>query len=163
MTHPNPERDEADLKALFDATAEPPTGPQLTKLRARAADVPTRGHRSRWRAWAPFFAIAAGALAIFVGRGLGSVGDPTATNTSTELVAAAPAPAPPGSVTSPAPAPEPASLEDVTPEEAGAVMAGLGYGDDGLGVDLLGAPFDEGDADDLDTWLEATDSFLEDG
>ncbi len=69
MTHQDHERDERELKALFDATADEPSGAQLTKLRARAADVPARGRRPRWLAWAPVFAVAAGALAVFVLRG----------------------------------------------------------------------------------------------
>ncbi|HWZ90782.1 MAG TPA: hypothetical protein VNW92_18100 [Polyangiaceae bacterium] len=58
------EREHEDLQRLFDATAEEPSGPTLTKLAARAADVPARRKSrflSRW-AWGPAFAGAALAL-----------------------------------------------------------------------------------------------------
>ena len=63
------EGDETRLRALFDETVEPATGPTLTKLAARAADVPERSRRTplwlpRW-AWKPTAAglvVAAGAL-----------------------------------------------------------------------------------------------------
>lgn len=52
-----------DLQQLFDRTAEQASGPTLTKLRARAADVPERAPRATWRRWlVPTFAFAGGAL-----------------------------------------------------------------------------------------------------
>ena len=52
--------DERRLRALFDASAEDASGALLTRLRARAADVPAHVRRRpafipRW-AWAPAFA-----------------------------------------------------------------------------------------------------------
>jgi len=57
----------AELQRLFDDTASDASGPTLTKLSARAADVPRLARRSRlWRrwAWGPLFASVACALGI---------------------------------------------------------------------------------------------------
>ncbi|HMR76546.1 MAG TPA: hypothetical protein PKD61_15595 [Polyangiaceae bacterium] len=58
----NPEHDD-DLRALFDATAEEASGPILTKLQARAREIPT-ARRPWWSKLAlPGFALLAGAAA----------------------------------------------------------------------------------------------------
>jgi hypothetical protein len=65
------DRDEARMRQLFDASAEEASGAVLTKLSARAAEIPTKPRRvpswfPRW-AWAPGaagLAAAAGALAV---------------------------------------------------------------------------------------------------
>lgn len=71
MSHEDDEL-ERDLRALFDATAEPLAGPSLTRVSARAAEVPGRA-RAGWRrfAWSflPAACVAAGALvAVMLGR-----------------------------------------------------------------------------------------------
>lgn len=157
MNHPDDDRDERELKALFDATADAPSGAQLTKLRARAADVPARGRRPRWLAWAPAFAVAAGALAVFVLRGKVEeapiAGSATTRAPAPTLVASAPATAPSAPIAEGPP--EPAD-DDGT-------VADLGYSDEGLGIDELSGPLDDADEAELDGWLVATGSFLEDG
>lgn len=158
MTHPDHERHESELKALFDATADEASGAQLTKLRARAADVPARGRRPRWLAWAPVFAVAAGALAVFVARG-GREEGPVARSSATVQ-----APAPTLVASAPAPAPsEPVAEDPPQAAEDNGAVADLGYGDEGFGIDELSGPLDEADEEELDGWLAATDSFLEDG
>ncbi len=58
----NPEHDD-DLRALFDATAEEASGPVLTKLQARAREIPA-ARRPWWSKLAlPGFALLAGAAA----------------------------------------------------------------------------------------------------
>jgi len=159
MTHPEHERDEHELKALFDATAEEPSGAQLTKLRARAADVPGRARRPRWLFWAPFAAVAAGALLVVMLQG-GAKDAEVARGTSTASVRfEAPAP----SVTQHAPAPSQESTPDEeAPEENGA-LAELGDLNDGDDFEDFPGPLDEPDDAELDDWLAATSSFLEDG
>ena len=84
--------DETAMRELFDASAEAARGPVLTKLAARAAEIPTLRRRApswfpRW-AWAPGaagLAAAAGALAVTFA---GWFGEP-----SDELAPAAAAPA----------------------------------------------------------------------
>lgn len=159
MTHPDHERDERDLAALFDATAEEADRAQLTKLGARAADVPARARRPGWYRWVPVFAVAAGALAVFVARGgpkQAEMADRSATPTAAPPSALALAPS-----SAPSLAPRPAE-EPPEAEENGAV-ADLGYGDEGFGLDELSGPLEDEDEADLDKWLAATDSFLEDG
>lgn len=61
-----------DLQQLFDRTAEQASGPLLTKLRARAVDVPERAPRATWRRWLlPTFAFAGGALVATLALGGG--------------------------------------------------------------------------------------------
>ncbi|MBI3200490.1 MAG: hypothetical protein HYZ29_03035 [Myxococcales bacterium] len=150
------EHDERDLEALFDATAEAATGAQLTKLKARAADVPGRRRRPLWLLWAPFLAVAAGFFAVLMLRG-NPEGEqarlPSATTTTSlqapSVAGVAPTPAPP--------AEEPAS------DEGDETLAGLDDLDDGPSTDVLAAPLDDADEEELDVWLAAADSFLEEG
>jgi hypothetical protein len=186
MTRPDLDRDEARLQALFDATAENPDRVQLTKLRARAADLPRRERRfAIGRLWAAFAAVLAGALIVALFRGVGRGPDgvarsalPTAHERvpAPELQASAqPAPAPP-SPERPAPAPpEPSDVarapepapsgsadSEATPSdrEAREAVAGIGMGDDdGDWLDPLSEPAE----DEVDAWLSATGAFLEDG
>lgn len=157
MTHQDHERDERELKALFDATADEPSGAQLTKLRARAADVPARGRRPRWLAWAPVFAVAAGALAVFVLRGRVEeapvAGSATTRAPAPTLVASAPATAPAA----------PIAESPSEPTDDDGTVADFGYSDEGFGIDELSGPLEDADEAELDGWLVATGSFLEDG
>jgi hypothetical protein len=53
-----------DLRVLFDATADEANGPVLTKLKARARDIPTLARRPWWSKLAlPGFTLLAGAAA----------------------------------------------------------------------------------------------------
>ncbi len=60
MTAKHNERNEQQLRELFDKTAEVPSGPTLTRLGARTREIPERVQRApRWMprwAWAPGFA-----------------------------------------------------------------------------------------------------------
>jgi hypothetical protein len=153
MTDLDPER---DLKALFDATAEAPTGAQLTKLKARATDVPARRRRPLWLLWAPFLAVAAGFLAVVVLRGK-PAGEqahlPSATITASEQIASTAPPAP--SLATPGEEPAGDDLDES--------LAGLDDLDDQPSTDVLAAPLDDADEEELDIWLAAADSFLEEG
>jgi hypothetical protein len=76
------DRDETALRELFDASAQEPSGPVLTKLAARASEIPTLPRRAplwfpRW-AWAPGaagLAAAAGALAVTFASWFGEPAD----------------------------------------------------------------------------------------
>jgi hypothetical protein len=146
---------ESDLRALFDATSEAPTGAQLTKLRARSADVPARRRRSVWLIWAPFLAIAAGFFAVVVLRGDKSDGGSALLPSTANASLTAPSVA--NVAPSPAPAIEPA------PDDAEIVVPDLAGADDGPSMDVLAAPLDDADDQDLDRWLAAADSYLEEG
>jgi len=59
----NPEPED-DLRALFDSTATEANGPILTKLKARALDIPQTARRRWWvRFTVPAFALVAGVAA----------------------------------------------------------------------------------------------------
>ncbi len=46
--------EQSGLGGLFDQTAEAPSGPELTRLAARAEDIPAgAGKRSAWKWWLP--------------------------------------------------------------------------------------------------------------
>lgn len=165
MTRPDDDREEARLRALFDATAEEPDRVLLNKLRARAADVPARSRRRPLsRIWAPLAALAAGVLAVLLAKSLISgptsamrvpVPGPVATTptlSSTGEVAPAPATAAKESTD----VVEPSSSD----REAREAVAGIGVADDeGDLLDTLSEPADG----DEDAWLSATGAFLEDG
>lgn len=153
MTDLDPER---ELKALFDATAEAPTGAQLTKLKARATDVPGRRRRPLWLLWAPFLAVAAGFFAVVVLRGKPGPEQahlPSATITASEQIA---------SVATPAPSLAPPG-EEPAGDDLDESLAGLDDLDDEPSTDVLAAPLDDADEEELDVWLAAADSFLEEG
>lgn len=163
MTERDPERDETELRALFDRTAEAPDGIQLTKLKARAMDLPGRRKRSAFWLFAPLVAVAAAALGVVVLRG-----GPAPSSAPSAAVAppglsesaarAAPTPAP-ALASSPAP-----SAEDSDPELDDPDVGDLYAADDDSSAgDLLGPPDDDASEEELDGWLAATDSFLEDG
>ena len=138
--------DEARLRALFDRTADDASGPTLTRLSARAREVPSQGRRS-WlsQLWAPALAVAAGAFAVVLATGQFASLKPTP-------VASTPASASP----SEAPVARPA------PERSEAAVAGVddfGFGEsanDGILSPLDGPTSD----DDVDAWLAATESVL---
>jgi hypothetical protein len=156
MTPHDQDPEEADLKALFDSTADELAGPQLTKLKARAADIPLQRRPIWWRLWAPAFAVAMGALLVF---GVQRMNRPDATNVvATTMKTARPAPAPSAvpSVEEEDELDDSDSLALVEEDESEDV-----YMDDGS-EDLLAFGVPLGD-DDLDAWLEATDELLGEG
>lgn len=168
MTEPG--REEARLRALFDETASDADRVQLTRLRARALDIPSRrAKRSPWRLLGPALALAAGALiVVFAQRG-----GPRAVNPSQNAEARASAAGRDAALS-----PSRLSVASARPK-APAVRgsAGAENGEDGdseLEVPLAGAAFgDESDDllgplyasadDETDAWLIATGAFLEDG
>lgn len=150
MTRPEEEFD--DLQALFDATAEEASGPTLTKLRARAAEVPERARRRPW--WRTFglaapaaAAAAVGALAVMTLPGtpqpLASFQAPSVP----ELVSTANA----------APAAEPAQAAD---DEAALTALAFDESPSGFALDPMYAPTSDAE---LDAWLDATEGLLDEG
>jgi hypothetical protein len=141
------DQEHEDLKRLFEATAEGASGPTLTKLAARAADIPQlvgqkRRFLPRW-AWGPAFAGAAmtlgGVLALHTmapkrqpvpSQPVASVA--VATASAREVNAAAPRATPPDDSSD-------------SPEL-------LGDADEGARFDVSGPQSDR----DLDAWLAAT-------
>lgn len=154
MTAQDEDPAHAELERLFDATAREASGPTLTKLGARARDIPQQAPRKsgllpRW-AWGPVFgviALAAGALLAV--RGAHSP------SRSVEHVAALPSAATPpwaaatGSNTAEVAlrAPEPSPSEELSDN---AELSG--DADDGAHFDVSGPQSDR----DLDAWLAAT-------
>lgn len=167
MKAPNDVPDEALLKELFDESIEPPSGPALTKLAARAQEIPELAKRRWWMphwVWAPTAAgVGAVALAVFWPGAptADKMAAPSATSAGVEVARAAPAesdeserlvPADlyvevPGDV--PPPLSAMADLDtDWNPEA------------EDVGLDALHGP--PADAD-LDAWLFATTALLEEG
>jgi len=154
------DHDEARLQALFDETASEPDRMQLTKLRARAMDVPTaRKRRPIWGWLAPALALAAGGLlVVWAQHGpidttsvAQSAGPVVHENTAPDPVALETA-RPDPTRTAPPAAEDPELLDDLD-----APLAGIGLlGDD---VDDTTGSQDQ----DLDVWLSAADALSEDG
>jgi hypothetical protein len=155
MTREPEELDEARLQALFDRTAELPSGPTLTKLSARAADVPARTKQRPW--WQslgfglPAAAVVAGAVAVLALPELRS-GGPTE-----RAPIARTAETPPPAATE---AVKPLPIEELDEPEtavfADEMLAEMGAEDD---LALYGPESDE----DLDAWLDATQAMLDEG
>lgn len=149
------DRTENELRALFDATSDSPTGAQLTKLRARAADVPAHRRRSPWLVLAPFLAVAAGFFAVVLLRGDKTDGAAALHSATASISPVAPAPA---SV-----APNPVATVDRAPDEVDIPVPDVAGVDDDPSMDVLAAPLEDVDDEDLDRWLAAADSYLEEG
>jgi hypothetical protein len=166
--------DEVRLRRLFDASAAELSGPTLTKLRARAREVPERVPRAprwlpRW-AWSPLlasFAVGAGALAVAIGVWVrGPDGASPAPASGPQPVAtqqAKPATLAPSVASSGSAAPE---ADDAMDDDAfldeGTELAA----DFDLDVDQSYLDFDPlADPDDreLDAWWDATEDMLEGG
>lgn len=160
MNHPDHDPEEADLRALFDGTADELGGPGLTKLRARAADIPAQRRPIWWRVLAPGFALALGAIVVFGVRAMNRPEAPTlAVTRPLPTVVAAPTP----SATSPA-----EELEEEEEDDDSDPLA-LNDDDDSDEIyfadgseDLLAFGVPSSDAE-LDAWLEATDDLLGEG
>lgn len=168
--------DEARLQALFDRTAEQPSGPTLTKLAARAVDVPERAQRRprwlpRW-AWSPTLAglaVGAGVLAVTIGIVLRDPAEggkrpapflPGTVETTAPIARSSPAPLVPS---------EPPEADDPSNDDSDESFDGFELAGDlgdfeGESADLDFDPL-EGPASDseLDVWLEATAELVEGG
>lgn len=154
MTPQDEDPAHAELERLFDATAREASGPTLTKLGARARDIPQQAPRKsgllpRW-AWAPVFgvmALTAGALLAV--RGAHSPPKLAESSAAVPSAATPPWPAAMGSnAAEVAPrAPEPTSGEELSDN---AELSG--DADDGAHFDVSGPQSDR----DLDAWLAAT-------
>ncbi|MEZ4219450.1 MAG: hypothetical protein R3B13_00885 [Polyangiaceae bacterium] len=153
----NPERDD-DLRALFDATADEASGAQLTRLRARAQDIPASARKSFWSRFAvPVFALATGAAAIgLVWRSQSGVPAESARSVAALAPSTAPTPVP----TETRPVEQSVASNDDTPvaDDAFDDLDPMALGDSdelwaGIGVDS--------DVDDDDELLAALDSWLE--
>jgi len=154
MTAQDEDPAHADLERLFDATAREASGPTLTKLGARARDIPQQAPRKsgslpRW-AWGPVFgvfALAAGALLALRGA------HPPAK--SAERVAAVPSTATPpwAAATGSTGAGVATRAPELAPGDELSDNAELsGDADDGAHFDVSGPQSDR----DLDAWLAAT-------
>jgi hypothetical protein len=168
MTHPDHEPDEAGLRALFDATADELDGPGLTKLRARAADIPARRRPAWWKLWSPVFAVAMGGLLVF---GIRTLNQPSAPGPVATTAAVAPSATELVAKSAPTPTPETAPSEEEEPEELAlgeeVIDDETSVPDDELVLDdgsddllAFGVPSDD---EELDAWLEATDELLGEG
>ncbi|HEY6559945.1 MAG TPA: hypothetical protein VI072_21825 [Polyangiaceae bacterium] len=166
--------DETSVRQLFDASADEPSGPVLTKLAARAGEIPSSPRRvpswfPRW-AWAPSaagLAAAAGALAVtlasWFGEPEGELGPATATPAVVPAVALAPVPTPAQPESKDGPI-EPRQAATAAPdsderalgtEPLAAELSAESALDSELDA-LYGPPADA----DLDAWLHATSELL---
>jgi hypothetical protein len=157
---PEPEEiDEARLQALFDRTAELPEGALLTKLTARAADVPLHNRRrSFWlspRFALPASALLVGALAVLVVPGLSDRVEPPVTAPIARAGEVPTAAAPAESSTA-------LALPGEDDESAGDELAGIELGDDEgeLSLDAMHGPASD---DEIDDWLLATAALVDEG
>jgi hypothetical protein len=154
---PEDELDETRLQALFDRTAELPSGPMLTKLSARAADIPGLSRpRPFWqslRFMLPAVAAVAGALAVVAIPELR--GEPGAESAPVALAPQSPAPAE-------ATAPAPVDVETPAVDEVDLdALAELDFSD---GDELAFGDVDGPDSEaELDAWLSATEALLDEG
>jgi len=151
-------RDDQVLQALFDRTAEQPTGVQLTKLAARAAEVPDRPRsHAWWPAWVVAPALAAAAAVAMVVVWPPGERDKLEAVPSAHAVArrATPGPSPSGAAKDG----DLTSYEVLFPEAPTAMVEVESDDFDPLGG-VLDAPDDD---DDLDAWLAAADEILGDG
>ncbi len=148
------ERDEAQLRQLFDRTALEASGATLTKLKARAADVPEAAPSRAWRRWLlPALAFAGGAALTAVILRTPDAAEPVATATPGQVVAAVEA-----STSTP--------LEEVVANtEFDDDLNGLAHltGDVDSDVAMWADLAPASDDADLELWLSATESFLEEG
>jgi hypothetical protein len=168
----NDTENEAQLRRLFDASATELSGPALTKLRARAREVPERAPRAprwlpRW-AWSPLLAglaVGVGALGVAIGvwvRGPESMSpSPVAGPETLVSQAREPRSADPPVASSSA-APEADDLREDDPfldENAELADFDLDVDESYVDFDPLDGPAD----DDLDAWWEATRDMVEGG
>jgi hypothetical protein len=169
MTSEHDHPDEKALRELFDATAESAQGPTLTKLAARARDVPEREQRlprwlPRW-AWSPTLA----GLAVAVGAATAGIaiafsGSRELTERTPTSVARVYQPPESSSTAREATLPED-DLLDPDPLELELAMDwddGLDSDADELDLEIDPSEGPSSDAD-LDAWLFATAEVLKEG
>lgn len=160
MTPDPNDRDEDALRALFDASAEEPDAALLTRLSARAADIPQQVGARRWRApgwaWAPGLgglAVAAG-VALFAWGPSGSEGSGNQLSVQhadvgvTTLAPAAADERRPSAGSSVAPIGAIPAQTVAAPE-----VEAVGWADEDSELDAWHGPLDE---EELDAWLYAT-------
>lgn len=153
-----------ELSELFDRTAEKPSGPTLTKLSARAADIPARvKRRPRWRSllfWAPGTAAAIAALVLVLSPSFRH-------SRSQALAPSAPAlsaPAPEKTAKAPAPKPAPTAAATTANSDATDLAAAFDDSDPTATADISLDPlYGPSQDDNLDAWLYATGAVLKNG
>jgi len=164
------DRDEERLQELFDRTGAEPDGVQLTKLKARAVDVPARARTRPW-AWigAPLAAALALALVVFIVRARDSrAPEATALSGGPTLHEQVPASATPLASAAPSLAAEPSEQDELSDDTLGDLDSDLDAPVAGLSSladdpeDWL-APLDSPADEEVDVWLSAAGAFLEDG
>jgi hypothetical protein len=139
--------DEARLRALFDRTAEELPGPVLTRLTARAADVPAQARRAGWwsslRLLLPAAAVAAGVLAVFIVSGPDSKEPVARTAEAPALIA-------------------PQEVEEPKIPASEELTAAFDLGDEpgDLALDPIHGPSSD---DEIDAWLQATAMLVDEG
>ena len=151
MTQDEEDQGHEELRQLFADTAQQASGPTLTKLAARAADIPGAARKSgflpRW-AWGPV----CGAAAVALGLLLTLRGAPRApTQGGSELGSAAPMANRTVAMTS-ARELNAASPRPAVADESADNLELLGDPDEGARFEVSGPQSDR----DLDAWLAAT-------
>ena len=147
------DKEHEDLRRLFEATAAEASGPMLTKLAARAGDVPERALQKsrflpRW-AWGPAFAGAAVALGGLLT--LRAASHQASPQHGPQLSSATPI-ANVAVATASARESRAAAPRMTVADEAGESPELLGGADEGAHFDVSGPEADR----DLDAWLAAT-------
>lgn len=157
---PDDELDETRLQALFDETAELPGGPTLTKLGARAREIPVQARRRPWwyslRIAAPATGMAlAGALAVLMLPG------PDRDN----LAPPAPIPvAQANGITPSTTSATPPSVSEPSEDEADTQIAfGFAETDDGLSSSIAPEAIESESEAELDAFLVATSDLVDEG
>jgi hypothetical protein len=182
---------EAELRRLFEGTADEASGPLLTRLAARAGDVPERAQRiprwlPRW-AWSPTLAglaVASGVLLVVLASRFGSPERPPGAPPPAETAAVKPVGTPSApKLGAPPPTSEPTSmhlaqegpdadeLDELDELDDDGSFAAFESVETTALLELESDWFDIGvdplsDAasdDDLDAWLAATADLVEDG
>ncbi len=175
------ERDEAELRTLFDASAEEPSRAELDQLARFAASIPARAAaRSRWR-WLPSLraqrgvAIAGAALAVvaFVAVRLVDIGGASSTTARNSTVVEEPSRA--GLVEDVAPGvPSEAGMDESFDALGDALLAELNadsfaafdddpFDDSLAGLDVMAGPIDVTDTVHAAMWIELYGRALDDG
>ncbi len=153
MTRPNDP--EHDLLTLFDTTAEQPSTHQLTRMAARATDVPQRRPRwaQRWLLWLAPALAAAGALGLAVALSRPSTQTESAAVLGQERPATAAAPT---RLAVQTPTASAAGAPSEEPEEPLDPSLTALLDDERSGHDALFGPV----AEDDEAWYAATAAFL---
>ncbi|MCA9626849.1 MAG: hypothetical protein KC766_04265 [Myxococcales bacterium] len=156
---------EADLRELFERTSAELSGPDLTRIAARAKDAPQRAAQAKrggfLRLAPPLAAAAAAILAIFVGFG-GGASDTEAPRATVQAPSAVVAEAETANSAS-APESAPSGAAEFSTEDSSLLVATVvddGDDDFGLALDALDSPDED---EDLDALLAALDDVANEG